>query len=79
VRLYREERLSLQKVADRLGVTAPTVRNWVAAAESADEEVTEVDDKAEIRRLQKALRRAQQDRDILKEAVAYFARESGDR
>lgn len=78
VRLYRQEGMSFRKVADQLGVTAPTVQDWVRKAESEVEEAA-VDDKAEIRRLQKELRRTQQERDILKKAVAFFAKESEDR
>lgn len=80
VRLYRLEGMSLRKVAAQLGVTPQTVHHWVkrADAEAVGEEVA-VDDKAEIRRLQKELRRAQQERDILKKAVAFFAKESEDR
>ncbi len=78
LRLYRQEGMSYRKVAAQLGVTAPTVQDWVRKAESEVEEAA-VDDKAEIRRLQKELRRAQQERDILKKAVAFFAKESEDR
>lgn len=78
VRLYRQEGMSFRKVADQLGVTAPTVQDWVRKAESEVEEAA-VDDKAEIRRLQKELRRTQQERDILKKAVAFFAKQSEDR
>jgi transposase len=78
VRLYRQEGMSLRKVAAQLGVTAQTVHDWVKKAE-ADVEEDASDDKAEIRRLQKELRRTQQERDILKKAVAFFAKESEDR
>jgi transposase len=78
IRLYRQEGLSYRKVAAQLGVTAPTVQNWVREAEAETEEVA-IDDKAEIHRLQKELRRAQQERDILKKAVAFFAKQSEDR
>jgi transposase len=78
VRLYRQEGMSFRKVADQLGVTAPTVQDWVRKAESEVEEAA-LDDKAEIRRLQKELRRTQQERDILKKAVAFFVKESEDR
>ncbi len=78
VRLCREEGLSATKVAARLGVSRPTVQDWVRAAEAKADGVAS-DDKAEIRRLQKELRHALQERDILKKAVAFFARESEDR
>lgn len=77
VRLRRQG-LSFRKVAEQLGVTAPTVQDWVRRAD-AENQAKETSEKAEIRRLQKALRRAQQERDILKKAVAFFARESEDR
>ena len=76
VRLYRQEGMSFRKVAAQLGVTAPTVQDWVRKSEV---EEAAVDDKAEIRRLQKELRRTQQERDILKKAVAFFAKQSEDR
>jgi transposase len=78
IRLYREGGRSFRQVAAQLGVSAPTVIDWVRKDE-ADQEAAVNDDKAEIRRLQKELRRSQQERDILKKAVAFFARESEDR
>jgi transposase len=76
VRLHREEGLSLRQAADRLGVTAQTVHDWVRKADAAEHSEAPTEDKAEIRRLQRELRRTQQERDILKKAVAFFARES---
>ena len=54
------------------------MQEWIRAAESKTVRAG-AEDKAEIRRLQKELRRAQQERDILKKAVAFFARESEDK
>lgn len=80
VRLHRDEGLPLRQVGQRLGVSAESVRKWVRKAEAAEgADGRTDDDKAEIRRLQRELRRAQQERDILKKAVAFFARESEDR
>jgi transposase len=78
IRLHREGGKSFRQIAAQLGVSAPTVIDWVRKDE-ADQEAALGDDKAEIRRLQKELRRTQQERDILKKAVAFFARESEDR
>lgn len=79
-RLYREEGMSLREVADRLGVTAQSVHKWVRAGDATEDPATDTaEDKAEIRRLQRELRRTQQERDILKKAVAFFARDSEDR
>jgi transposase len=78
VRLCREEGLSAIKAAAQLGVSRPTVQEWLRAADGRAA-ASASGDKAEIRRLQKELRRTQQERDILKKAVAFFARESEDR
>jgi transposase len=76
VRLVREEGRSLREVGKQLGVSYETVRYWVERAEKGSKGT---DEQAEIRRLQKELRRTQAERDILKKAVAFFAREHEDR
>jgi transposase len=76
VRLHREEGMSLRQIGERLGVTAQAVHKWVRKADATDPVRAATEDKAEIRRLQRELRRTQQERDILKKAVAFFARES---
>lgn len=76
VRLVREEGRSLREVGTKLGVSHETVRYWVERAEG---DPNQTDEQAEIRRLQRALRRTQAERDVLKKAVAFFAREREDR
>lgn len=76
VRLVREEGRSLREVGSQLGVSHETVRYWV---EKAEQDPNQAADQAEIRRLQRELRRTQAERDVLKKAVAFFAREREDR
>lgn len=62
------------EVSDRLGVSQHSLYEWkkkFAQARSGD---TEKD--AEIRRLKKELLRVTEERDILKKATAYFARDA---
>ena len=64
-------------VANRLGGTDKSLRAWVKLygdEDSQNQTITE--QQAEMRRLKKELRRVTEERDILKEAAAYFASES---
>ena len=69
---------SVQEVAARLGVSSHTLYKWVKAVRpSKDEERSDelLDAKKEILKLRAELRRVQEERDILRKAAAYFARE----
>lgn len=69
---------SVQEVADRLGVSSHSLYKWVKAVRpSKDEQRADelLDAKKENLRLRSELRRVQEERDILKKAAAYFARE----
>ena len=73
VRQVLEQGHSVVSVAKRLGVTDKSLYNWVTKAKKSTQEVNESD---EIKRLKKELKRVTEERDILKEAAAYFASES---
>ena len=70
-----------QKVADvasRLGVTTYSLYTWKRKFGKAAPAVrVEVEQSAEVRRLRAELRRVTEERDILKKAAAYFAKQSG--
>ena len=81
VKMVNEQVLSQEEVGNRLSIPKGTIANWVAAAESGrtpsrpgDPSVAEVS--AENRRLRKELAEARMEREILKKAAAYFAKES---
>ena len=79
VRQVTERGHPVQEVADRLGVSSHSLYKWVKAVRpSKDERRTDelLDAKKEILTLRAELRRVEQERDILKKAAAYFARES---
>jgi transposase len=70
---------SVQEVAARLGVSSHSLYKWVKSAspnkvKQRSEEL--LDAKKEILKLRAELRRTQEERDILRKAAAYFARES---
>lgn len=67
-------------VARRLGVSAQSLYKWVKADSPSKDEELEVElqvIKRENLRLKAELRKAEEDRDILKKAAAYFAKEQG--
>ena len=64
-------------VAERLGVSPNSLYAWIKQfGIPAEKRVQLQDQGAEIRRLQAQLKRVTEERDILKKAAAYFAKES---
>jgi|SRR3954453_19985741 transposase len=80
--LVRQGR-SVADVAESLGVSAQTLRNWRRQGERdrgerPDDGLTSAE-REELRRLRRENARLKQERDILKHATAFFARETGTR
>ena len=68
---------SVADVAKRLDVTTHSLYAWVKKYGPDSKEHSDLTDaQAEIKRLQKELKRAEDERDILKKAAAYFAKQS---
>ena len=66
------------EVASRLGISSPTLYKWMKLYSiPATERIELQGQAAEIRRLSAELKRVSEERDILKKAAAYFAKESG--
>ncbi len=80
VRLARRSDKSIPALAADLGVSAEALRHWLRQAD-ADEgrgqpgELT-TDEREELRRLRREVRGLQQEREILRKAAAYFAKET---
>ncbi len=85
---YRAEAIDLVQSGDRsipqiardLGINEQTLRNWIKRAEidaghGAPGELT-TDERAELVRLRRENRVLQQEKEILKKAAAYFAKET---
>jgi transposase len=79
VALARSSDRPLAQVARDLGVNHETLRQWVKAAERAEDPVAVAGDAkdAEIARLRKQVRELETEREILRKAAKYFARETG--
>jgi transposase len=78
VQLVLSSDKSLGVLAKDLGVADQTLRNWVREAEvdgGAREGLTQ-GERDELRQLRREVRTLRQEREILKQAAAFFARES---
>ena len=77
--LVRQGR-SIPDVAESLGITAQSLRNWKRQDErdrgASDDGGLASAEREELRRLRRENRRLEQERDILKRATALFARET---
>jgi len=77
VKQVTDRGLSVASVATRLGVTPFSLYAWLKKYGPGSEgHKAKIDEQAEIVRLRKELKRAEEERDILKKAAAYFAKQS---
>lgn len=80
VRLVTVEKYTFKAAAAALGVSEQNLRLWhrklAPPPEPCGEDATLDDLRAENQRLRRELRRAELEREILKKATAYFAKES---
>ena len=72
---------SITEVARSLGIKRGTVGNWVTAAREARDRDADSDglsesERVELQRLRKEVLELRADREILRKAAAYFARET---
>jgi transposase len=68
---------SVTSVAGRLGVSTKSLYDWVKRYGDEPSTAPEAADQIEIKRLKAELRRVTEERDILKKATAFFAKEHG--
>lgn len=80
VRLVAEEKYTFIAAAKAVGISSQTLHAWhkklVPPPEPCGEGASMNELQAENKRLRKALKRAEMEREILKKATAYFAKES---
>ena len=82
VQLIQDQKLTIPEAARRLAMSDKTLANWVFRARQGQlsglgesrRPVTDLE--AEVSRLKRELAEARMERDILKKAAAYFAKES---
>ena len=82
VKLVLAQGLSLEEAAQRIAMPKGTLGNWVSAAKrgnggaAAPGSRTVPELEVEVARLRRELAESNMERDVLKKASAYFARES---
>ena len=81
VKMVNEQGLTQEETGLRLSLPKGTIGNWVAAskrggdpAKPGDQSVAQL--AAEVKQLRRELAEARMEREILKKAAAYFAKES---
>ena len=79
VKLVIEHDLTIPEAARRLSMSDQTLSNWVFKArhgklETIDKHKPVTDLEAEVSKLKRDLAEARMERDILKKAIAYFAK-----
>lgn len=76
IRLVQTTERPIKEIAKSLGVTAKTLHDWLRALRPAPIERLTEDERSELHRLRRENAQLQMERDILKKATAFFARES---
>ncbi len=78
VKQVTERGHTVADVSSRLGVSAHSLYKWInEARQPADVRHGQLPQAEELRRLKAELKRVTEERDILKKAAAYFAKQSG--
>ena len=77
IKLITERQYSISEVSSRLGVTTNSLYAWLKNYNQPEPvKMAAANQHATIKRLQSELKRVTEERDILKKAAAYFAKES---
>lgn len=78
VRLARTLGKPVSQIARELGVSFESLRHWIRQVEidSGDRRGLTTDEREELRRLRRENKVLEQEREILRKAAAFFARES---
>jgi transposase len=76
VRLVQGTDAPLATLAQQLGIGKGTLCRWVEASRPTPRDPVGEDERSELHRLRREVRQLRMERDILKKATAFFARQS---
>ena len=82
VAIVKQSGKSVNQVAREMGLTESALRSWVKKAELAEQPVPRGElssaERQELPHLRRELKRVKMERDFLKKAATFFAKESSD-
>lgn len=77
VKLVVEDGYSQKEAAKNLGIPVTTLKGWMEKQQDAEKSEKEVSsEQRELKRMKEEIKRLTQEREILKKALAFFAREN---
>ncbi len=76
VRMATEPGANIAQTARDLGLGDKVLRSWIKAHRERDAGGLSSDERAELARLRREVRRLKEEREILKKATAFFVKES---
>ena len=81
VQLYRSSEKSIPKMAKELGIADESLRRWIRQHEidEGEREGLTTDERQELSRLRRENKTLRQEREFLKKAAVFFAKEEGTR
>ena len=79
VQLYRSSEKSIPKMAEELGIAGESLRRWIRQHEidEGQREGLTTDEREELSKLRRENKTLRQEREFLKKADVFFAREHG--